>query len=220
MEVIFELNDIPRTFTPQFNLAPTQLATVVRGSPDARHASQLRWGLIPSWAKDEKIGYRTINARAETLAEKPAFRSAFRRQRCLVLADGFFEWERQGKQKKLPHYFCMADRQPFAFAGLWERWRGPKDSPLADPVESFTIITTEPNELLSPLHDRMPAILWADDYDMWLDRDLDRTEVLAKLLGPYPAEEMDTHRVSTIVNSPQNDIPDCIQPLAGHDSSS
>ena len=219
LEVIFELNDIPRTLVPQFNLAPTQLAAVARDLAGERHVSQLRWGLIPSWARDEKIGYRTINARAETLAEKPAFRSALRRQRCLVLADGFFEWERRGKQK-LPHYFHMADRQPFAFAGLWERWRGPKDAPLPEPIESFTIVTTEPNELLAPLHDRMPAILAADDFDLWLDRDFDQTDVLVKRLLPFPAEEMASYRVSTIVNSPRNDVPDCIQPLEGDDRSS
>lgn len=212
LEIIFELNDIPRTLTPQFNLAPTQLAAVVRDASGLRQFAQLRWGLIPSWAKDEKIGYRTINARAETLAEKPAFRTAFQRQRCLVLADGFFEWQREGKQR-LPYYFYMQDRRPFAFAGLWERWRGPKGSPLPTPVESFTIITTEPNELVAPLHDRMPAILQPGDFDLWLDPDFDRTEILAQQLQPFPADEMSSHRVSTLVNSPRNDVPECVEPL-------
>lgn len=217
LQTIFELNDIPRTLTPQFNIAPTLDVLAVRQSEQQRNASFLRWGLIPSWARDEKIGYSAINARAETLGEKPAFRTAFRERRCLIIADGFFEWKKQGKEK-LPHFFHMRDRRPFAFAGLWESWRGTSDRRLDPPLETCTIITTEPNELVSPLHDRMPAILRPSDYELWLDPEFYAEALLTEMLTCYPADEMSVYPVSTLVNRPANDGPECLERVATQQS--
>jgi putative SOS response-associated peptidase YedK len=170
--------------------------------------ARLRWGLIPSWAKDPAIGNRMINARAETVAEKPAFRAAFRRRRCLVVADGFYEWARGGKPRQ-PYFIRMHDDRPFAFAGLWESWQGPDEGP----VESCTLLTTEPNELLEPIHNRMPLILGEDDYDQWLDPALQRPDALQPLLRPLPSDQMTAEKISTYVNSPANDDPRCIEPV-------
>ena len=172
-QFLFELGDLPADFElkPRYNIAPTQTVAAVRrleaGGP--RQLALLHWGLIPSWAKDAKLAASTINARGETLAEKPAFRTAFARRRCLVLADGYFEWKAEGK-KKLPLLFQLKSGQPFAFAGLWERWRGPAGTPEdAPPLESCTIVTTSANSLSANVHDRMPVILDPADYDLWLD---------------------------------------------------
>jgi putative SOS response-associated peptidase YedK len=167
----------------------------------------LRWGLIPSWATDPGIGSRLINARAETLASKPAFRLALKSRRCLVPADGFYEWKKSG-QTKQPYFLEMSDARPFAFAGLWQRW-----TKSAEPVESFTIITTPANALVADLHHRMPAILSEDAAKLWLDRSVDDVNVLTSLLAPYPADQMIARAVSSLVNSASRDSPDCIQPL-------
>lgn len=197
---------------PRYNIAPTQPIAVVRqlGPGEPRQLDTLRWGLIPSWAKDPAIGNRMINARAETVAEKPAYRAAFRQRRCLVLADGFYEWQKSPAGKQ-PYYIRLADDRPFAFAGLWERWQDKtlKDAPI---IESCTVITTDANRLVQPIHDRMPAILAPEDYAHWLDPHVAAAEQLTPLLRPYPAEEMTTYPVSPLVNRPTSDSPECIKP--------
>jgi putative SOS response-associated peptidase YedK len=195
---------------PRYNVAPTQLVAAVR-APEAvakRELAWLRWGLIPSWADDPKIGNRLINARAETAAAKPSFRSAFRHRRCLIVADGFYEWQKTGA-KKVPHYFHMKDNGPFAFAGLWEHWEDPDDGEI---VESCTILTTEANELLRVYHDRMPVILASADYSCWLDPAARKPEAVQPLLRPYPGEAMTSHPVSPLVNNPRNESPKCLEP--------
>ena len=208
----FGLFEMP-PFTPRFNIAPTQPVAVVRACPEGpgleRELAWLRWGLIPSWAKDPAIGNRMINARAETAAEKPAYRAAFRHRRCLVVADGFYEWQRTGGRKQ-PYFIRMRDDRPFAFAGLWESWHGPEEGPL----ESCTLLTTEPNELLEPIHNRMPVILAADDYRQWLDPTIQKPEAVAMLLRPLPAEGMTSYPVTTYVNSPTRDDARCIEKVA------
>jgi putative SOS response-associated peptidase YedK len=194
-------------FTPRFNIAPTQPAPVVRMSPE-RELVALRWGLIPGWAKDPAIGARLINARAETAAEKPAFRAAMRRRRCLVVADGFYEWQRRGKAKQ-PYFIHLRDDRPFAFAGLWESWEAADQGPL----ETCTILTTEPNALVAPLHDRMPVILQADAYDTWLDPANEDVARMATLLRAYPAEAMAAYPVGSYVNSPTHEGAECIEPV-------
>jgi putative SOS response-associated peptidase YedK len=200
---------------PRYNIAPTQPVAAVRASGEAmvRELALLQWGLIPFWAKDPEVGARLINARAETVGEKPAFREAFRRRRCLVLADGFYEWQKQDGGKQ-PFYVRMRDGSAFAFAGLWERWKGPEGN-----IESCTLLTTQPNELMRILHNRMPVILEAKDYDLWLDPGIRQTDLLLPLLRPFSAEEMEAYPVSRRVNSPDNDDPRCIVPLPHGESS-
>ena len=194
----------------RFNIAPSQ-PVLVLPNREPRALDAFRWGLIPYWAKDERIGAKLINARAETVSEKPAFRRAFAKRRCLVPADGFFEWEKKhGRGKKTPIYIRRRDGQLFAFAGLWEVWR-PKGR---DPVHSCTIITTEPNALVAPIHDRMPAMLLPEDYERWLDPDPQTDDGLTELLRPYPAELLEAYAVDPQVNSPQLDAPECIEPVA------
>ncbi len=196
---------------PRYNVAPTQQVPIVRWvrANGARDLAQVHWGLIPFWAKDEKIGYKLINARAEGIDAKPSFREAFKHgRRCLIPADGFYEWAKDTKPKQ-PWRITLEDGGPFAFAGLWERWdKGPDGVP----VESCTIITTSANHLVCPLHDRMPVILAPDDYPAWLGEDAVR-DVL-ELLRPYPSEAMRAYPVSTVVNSPKNDGPECVEPAA------
>ncbi len=199
--------------SPRYNIAPSQTVAAVRRATEsvepARQLVLLQWGLVPSWAKDAKVGNRLINARAETVAEKPAFRAALRRRRCLVVADGFYEWQRTGG-KKQPYFIRLADDRPFAFAGLWERWEGPDHAAL----ETCTLITTEANELMAPIHDRMPVILSPDDYDRWLDPAIQKPEHLQPLLRPYPSDAMVAYPVTTHVNNPKNEDPLCIVPAA------
>jgi putative SOS response-associated peptidase YedK len=184
---------------------------VVRELEDGeRRLDLLRWGLIPSWAKDPAVGARTINARAETVAEKPSFRAAFRRRRCLVLADGYYEWRKEGS-KKQPYYIRMRDEAPFAFAGLWEYW-SPGDD--AETLETCTLITTEANELTRAIHDRMPVILPPDAYEVWLDPELDDRPRLLSLLRPYESQALIADPVSTHVNNPKHDDPECVQVVA------
>ncbi len=194
----------PSEMTPRYNIAPSQEVAVVPND-GVRHVEFYHWGLIPSWAKDPEIGNRLINARAETLAEKPSFRAAYLRRRCLIFADGFYEWQAIPDSKvKMPMYIQLASRKPFAFAGLWELWR-PDDTP----IFSCTIITTEPNALLAPIHNRMPVILPPDAYDLWLDPAEQKPAALNHLLKPYPADWMTAYPVSRLVNSPANDLPAC-----------
>jgi putative SOS response-associated peptidase YedK len=196
-------------FTPAYNIAPTQpVATVVVATPGlARELVWMHWGLVPSWAKDRSAGSRMINARAETVAQKPAYRAAFRRRRCLVLADGFYEWQRLDGKKR-PYFIHLHDDRPFAFAGLWEHWQGAE----GETLQSCALVTTEANALMRPIHDRMPVILPEDDYARWLDPSLVAPESLLPLLRPYPSEAMEAYRVSTYVNSPTHDAPLCVQP--------
>ncbi|HUY36931.1 MAG TPA: SOS response-associated peptidase [Pirellulales bacterium] len=187
---------------PRYNIAPTQSIAAVRiGEGGQRELSMLRWGLVPSWADDLAIGSRLINARAETVATKPAFRRAFAKRRCLIPADGFYEWAKEegGKQ---PYLFSV-DRRPFALAGLWERWRD---------VESCTIITTTANELMSRFHDRMPVILPPDDYAAWIDPQFEDLDHLRSLLRHCPADGMTARQVSRVVNNPRHDVPECCGP--------
>jgi putative SOS response-associated peptidase YedK len=193
--------------TPRYNLAPGQEARVVVVGAGKRRLEPMRWGLVPSWAQDESIGNRLINARAETLAAKPSFRTAFQRRRCLVPADGFFEWRKDpGSKRRIPIRFILKGEEPFAFAGLWETWRGRDGHEL----RTFTLITTPPNELVAPVHDRMPAILKAENEEAWLDPALTDPSRLAPLLGPFPSERMEAYEVSPRVNSGRFDEPACI----------
>ena len=232
----FSLFDVA-PFAPRFNIAPTQPVAVVRaptlynagtgdtsdgrlgGQSDAspspapcpaRELVWLRWGLVPSWAKDPAIGARMINARAETAAQKPAFRAALRRRRCLVVADGFYEWQKTGARKQ-PYFIHMKDDRPFAFAGLWESWTSPDGAELP----TCTLLTTQPNELTRPIHDRMPVVLSAADYALWLDPSVQDAARVECLLHPYPAGEMEAYPVSTRVNSPAHDGPDCLAVTVG-----
>ena len=197
------------TYSPSYNVAPTQGVLTVVSESEARHAVPMRWGLIPSWAKDPKIGSRMINARAETVAEKPSFRTALRRRRCLVLADGFYEWRRTGAGKR-PMRITMASGEPFAFAGLWDTWRDPQN----ETVTSCTIITTRANDLLRPIHDRMPVILHKDLEEFWLDATVDDTGALGSVLASYAAVAMEAYEVSTLVNSVANNCPEVIARIA------
>jgi putative SOS response-associated peptidase YedK len=199
----------PTQFSPRFNIAPTQPILAVPN--DAKNTADFFvWGLIPSWAKDPAIANKLINARGETVAEKPSFRGSFKYKRCLILADGFYEWKAQyGEKTKKPYFIHMKDRNPFAFAGLWDEWRSPDGGTL----RTCTIVTTEPNELMSTLHNRMPVILDAKDYEQWLDPAPQTPENLLPLIKPFPADRMSAHPVSRLVNKPGNDRPECVVPL-------
>ncbi|HTK09384.1 MAG TPA: SOS response-associated peptidase [Ktedonobacteraceae bacterium] len=190
--------------SPRYNVAPTQeIVTVVRD--ETKHLALLRWGLIPSWAKDESIGNKMINARAETLAEKASFKRLLVSKRCLVVADGFFEWK-QEQGGKTPMYFTLKNKEPFAFAGLWDTWR----SPDGEQIRTCTIITTQPNDLVSPVHDRMPAILPLEAREHWLDPALRDQHLLLSFLKAYPTEEMEVRPVSRKVNSTRYDSAELI----------
>jgi len=192
---------------PRYNIAPSQQVACVRFDADRqqRTLDWLKWGLIPRWADDPSIGNRMINARGETVATKPAFREAFRRRRCLLPADAFYEWKRHSGGKQ-PYLIQLEDKRPFAFAGLWEHWR---HGELA--IDSCTIITTEANSLVSRLHDRMPVILNPESYKAWLDPQFEDREALERLLTAYPADRMTIEPVSRAVNSPHNDSPACVE---------
>lgn len=209
LERMFGVDEAP-SLAPRYNIAPSQPVAAGRVLPDGsgREIALLRWGLVPSWAKDPAVGERMINARAETVAEKPSFRSAFRRRRCLVPADGFYEW-RKAPGRKHPYFIRFRDERPFAIASLWERWEGPDGSA----VETCALITTAANEAVSPIHDRMPVILDPNDYDLWLDPALQAKEALLPLLRAFPADEMTAFPVDLRVNNPKVDTPACIEPL-------
>jgi len=203
----FNLDSADGWLGPRYNIAPSQQTPVI-SNRDPGKLSFMKWGLVPSWAKDPKIGYRMINARSETAAEKPSFRTAFKRRRCLIPADGYFEWAKQGK-KKTPMYITHAERDLFAFAGLWESWKQPDESWL----HTCAILTTRANEKIEPIHHRMTVILEPQDYELWLaPRELSPAEWLPLMMGPTP-DQLQYHEVSTQVNKPVNDNPTVIMPL-------
>lgn len=197
-------------YTPRYNIAPSQNILTVINRNEKRVGGYTRWGLVPTWSKDIKIGYKLLNARAETLVEKPSFKRAFKQTRCVIPASGFYEWKKLDKEKQ-PYLFKMEDDKPFVFLGLYDTWRNNNDNSL---LYSSTIITTTPNELTETVHDRMPVITQDNEIiDYWLDPKNENTEALKSLLIPYPAERMKAIRVSSIVNSPKNDVSECMEPI-------
>jgi putative SOS response-associated peptidase YedK len=199
---LFGVSNVPDL--PSYNIAPTQPVAVVRMVGDHKACALMRWGLIPLWAKHKKTSF--INARADTLFEKPAFRSAVKRRRCLILADGYYEWQPLGPKQKQPYYFHRKDDSPVAFAGIWECWKGAEQ-----PLESCAIITTDANDLSRPIHDRMPAILCGADAEAWLDPRTEEPAILLELLRPFATDAMACDRVGPLVNSVKNNGPGCIE---------
>lgn len=207
LKVIYEIS-VPVTCEPSYNIAPTQQVLVVRDDFSGnRQATAMRWGLIPSWSKDSSSSARMINARSETVHEKPAFRHAIRARRCLIPAHGFYEWSKTGSTKT-PHYITLKDGSPLSFAGIWEAW----NSPAGEIVESFSILTTQANSLIEQIHDRMPVILHRAEHQIWLDRTVNDPLDLQRLYQPYPSELLQEWAVTNLVNSPRNDGPELIQP--------
>ncbi|ESS71672.1 hypothetical protein MGMO_93c00300 [Methyloglobulus morosus KoM1] len=206
----FQTDNVP-DIKASYNVAPSQTISIVRQENSKRHFAFARWGLIPSWAKEINTGYSTINARAETVAEKPTFRSAFKHRRALVICDGYFEWQEQANNKvKQPWFITLKDKQPMALAGLWEQWRGSDGSE----IESCSIIVTSGNELMQNIHDRMPVILPNQHWESWLATDNTDTNGLQTLLTQYPSEQMTAWPVSTVVNSPRHNTEECIKPVS------
>ncbi len=204
----FEVEDYPSSLTPSYNIAPTQEVAAVVEEDEKRKLEMLRWGLIPSWAKDPAIGNKMINARAETVSEKPSFRAAFKKRRCLIVADGFYEWQKTDNGKQ-PYHFKLKDSSPFAFAGLWETW-----DKEGEEIRSCSIVTTDANDLMNEIHHRMPVILHPENYGVWLDQGFDEKEALMDLLRPYPSDQMEAYPVSRRVNKPANNEPSVIEPAA------
>lgn len=206
---LFDLDEDAPEVEARYNIAPSYFVPVIRHNKEQqRKLGMLHWGLIPHWAKDRKIGYKMINARSETVRQKPSFRNAFQRRRCLVPVSGFYEWQKSG-ERKTPCFISMKDSEAFALAGLWERWREHED---AEPLDSVTICTTEANDFMAQIHQRMPVILKPGDYDDWLDRDNSGDDVTYTLLRPWPRSNLQAWPVSTTVNRPQNDGPGLIEP--------
>jgi len=212
LAALFHAAPSGESLAPSFNVAPGQLVPVIVREEDSLVLTSMRWGLVPSWAKDPAIGNRLINARAETLAEKPSFRRALRDRRCLIPADGFYEWKAEGK-RKVAHHITLADRQVFAFAGLWERWVSPE----GEELRTCAIVTVAANGFMRSIHERMPAILPPADEARWLDPALKDTAELLSLLRPYEAGPMQARKVSALVNSPANNSPQVLLPLDGED---
>lgn len=204
----YQIKDKSMEYNPRFNIAPSQSVLAVVNDGTENRIGFLKWGLVPSWSTDSAIGNRMINARAETIDEKPSFRNAYRKRRCLIPVNGFYEWVKDGNIK-IPKYIHIKDRKLFSFAGLWERWTGPQ----GESITSCTIITTSANDFMIDIHHRMPVILNAADEMLWLDRHATDNE-MKSLLTPYPSELMNAYRVSNEVNSPKNDHKDLIKKLA------
>lgn len=205
---MFSLSSVPEHLEPRYNVAPTQPVAVITNE-DASELTYHRWGLVPSWAKDITIGNKLINARAETAHEKPSFRAAFKRRRCLIPTSGFYEWQKMGGAKA-PHYIYLENEPAFAFAGLWEVWYSPE----GDQLRTCTILTTSANEMMSSLHDRMPVILKPEDYALWLSSGELEVEELLPLMKQYDSSRMAHYEVSTLVNRPVYDAPELIEPVA------
>jgi putative SOS response-associated peptidase YedK len=209
IQTTFLLDSVPQDMAPRFNIAPTQ-PVLVRTNEGERRAEWMRWGLIPPWAKDASLGNKLINARADTLAEKPSFRNAFRKRRCLIFADGFYEWQKVGSDKR-PIYIRLDDGEPFAMAGLWEVWKIPLTG---EWVRSCTIVTTGANAFMSEYHHRMPVILDPMARDAWLSPEDLPPEALMPYLEPYfDNDAMSAYEVSRLVNNPANEVPECIVPV-------
>ncbi len=207
---LFDDLRFPR-LVPRYNICPTQNIVCVRQDAGGENeVAELRWGLVPSWAKELKIGARMINARSETAASKPSFRNAFKSRRCLVLADGYYEWKNEGSRKQ-PYYFSRQDDQPFCLAGLWESWTD-KSNEDSKAIETCAILTTEANAFTQTIHDRMPVILDREHFEFWLDKDFSDREKLETLLVPYGPDELQVFPVDPLVNRPANDTPQCIEP--------
>jgi putative SOS response-associated peptidase YedK len=210
LQARFQFVDAPVSdYVPSYNIAPSQEVLAVIRDEEVTRAGLLRWGLVPSWAKDPKVGYRMINARAESVAEKPSFRRALRQRRCLILADGYYEWQRRDGQK-IPMYMRLRNREPFAFAGLWERWHGADDTTLV----TCTILTTQANAWVKPVHHRMPVILDPSQEALWLDRRVAEPDVLQPLFEPVNSDILEIYAVSPQVNSARYNSPACILPAA------
>ncbi len=206
--------EVPMNLSPRYNISPTQDVAVIANT-ESGQIEFFHWGLIPYWAKDPGIGNRMINARSETLAEKPSFRNAYKRRRCLILADGYYEWQKiPGERLKQPVYIRLKSQEPFALAGLWETWQTEE---MDEPLRSCTIITCPPNTSLAEIHHRMPVILPQDTYAEWLAPDERSADVLQSLLIPYRDEEIEAYPVSRFVNRPMNDSPECIAPFEAND---
>ncbi|WP_338471972.1 SOS response-associated peptidase [Niallia sp. XMNu-256] len=195
-------------YQTSYNVAPSHSVISVINDGVKNRLGYLRWGLIPSWAKDEKIGYKLINARAETLAEKPSFRDAFRNRRCIVIADSFYEWKRHEDGTKSPMRIHLKSNELFAMAGIWERWKKGSET-----IFTCSIITTAPNQMMQGIHDRMPAILEKEHEQLWLDPRVQDPDLLGECLHPYPTQQMEAYKVSNIVNSPKNNHPQCIEKI-------
>ena len=202
---IFRLKEVPH-FEPRYNIAPTQQVWVLRSDGDHNRLDLMKWGLIPSWSKDPAIASHTINASCETVAEKPAFRHAIKCRRCIVPAGGFYEWQHFEGHKQ-PYFIRMLNSGLMGFAGLWEQWKSAEGE---DFLETFTILTTAANELIAPIHDRMPQILDPEDFDLWLDPSMHDPEQLLPLYKPYPADRLTAYKVPNLVNNPRFDAPACI----------
>ncbi len=205
--MIFEFSQVPRDLVPRFNIAPSQDVPAVRaGAEGGRELRMLRWGLVPSWSKGPEGGYKMINARAETAAERPAFRAALARRRCLLPADGFYEWRTEGKVRT-PHFIHFADGRPMALAGLWEHWQRDGEA-----IDSCTILTTAANDLVAPIHDRMPVIVDPSDFARWLDPEVTDPLAVEDVMRPFPPDRMEAYPVSRRVNNPRNDDRGCVEP--------
>ncbi|MCL6642414.1 MAG: SOS response-associated peptidase [Candidatus Bipolaricaulota bacterium] len=199
---------VPENYRSRYNIAPTQEILALVADSQGRHCETFRWGLIPHWAKDPKIGNKLINARAETLFAKPSFRDAVKGRRCLIVADGFYEWRQTSQGRRVPVYVRLKSKEPFGFAGLWDVWSSPEGQTL----KTCTIVTTEPNELIKPIHDRMPVIVPRELEELWLDPSFKSRHELEGVLHPYRVEELELFAVSSLVNSPANDGPECVEP--------
>ncbi|WCK55175.1 SOS response-associated peptidase [Aneurinibacillus sp. Ricciae_BoGa-3] len=204
----FQATTAIEDYTPRYNIAPSQQILTLINNGKENRLGYLKWGLIPYWAQDPKIAYKMINARAESIDQKPSYKHSFKNKRCLVIADSFYEWKREDG-KKSPHRIRLKSEQPFAFAGLWDKWV----SGDGEPVYSCTIITTKPNDLMASIHDRMPVILTKQQEKIWLDRDVKDTDLLKRFLVPYDAKEMEAYQVSNLVNSPKNEVAECLLPI-------
>jgi putative SOS response-associated peptidase YedK len=206
LKQIFDLIESNIRVEPRYNIAPSQQVAVVRSAGEHNILGSMRWGLIPPWSKDAAIASHTINARCETVAEKPSFRHAIKYNRCIIPISGFYEWTHSGG-KKTPHYIYLSDNSPMGLAGIWEHWK----SPGGEELETFSILTTSANSHIQPLHDRMPVILQPSDYDLWLSKNVHNPHDLVHLYQPFPAGTMSLHEVSNQVNNPRFDSPTCIR---------
>jgi putative SOS response-associated peptidase YedK len=203
----FDVDEVSGDLGPSYNIAPTQEVAVIV-SDGKKQLVKVRWGLVPSWAKDQSVGNKMINARAETVTEKASFKRAFKKRRCLVVADGFYEWQRVGETKR-PMYIRLKSGKPFGFAGLYETWK----SEQGEQVVTCAIITTGANDLMKPIHDRMPVIIPKENESLWLDPRTDDQDLLLEMLRPYPTDAMVAYPVSKRVNMPSNNSPECIKPI-------